>query len=120
MNVFYPPQWRAAECAPYLSRQRFGVRRQSAAATALSKEHNNICRGKSGVALRFPPQSKTPGGMPRAFQTQQFASIREISVKTFAFFAVNMAPKAAPRPLTRPAPVVTVYASFLRWNTKTH
>jgi hypothetical protein len=78
MNAFYPPRRRATECAPYLSRQRFGVRRQSdlprrsmaqaGAATALSKEHDNIWRGKSGVALRFPPQSKTPGGMPHAFK----------------------------------------------------
>jgi hypothetical protein len=45
---------------------RYGLRRQSAAATALSpaqklsESAKAFIRSKSGVALRFPPQSKTP------------------------------------------------------------
>jgi len=43
----------------------FGLRRQSAAATALSEAPgiavglHALSAGESGVALRFPPQSKT-------------------------------------------------------------
>jgi hypothetical protein len=109
------------------------VRRQGAAATALSDfvgvevtrlkltedletPHVVSYGRKSGVALRFPPQSKTPGGMPRAFKRSNSRHPWLTPFVFLAFFVVN----ASPRPLTRPAPVVTVYASFLRWNTKTH
>src|SRR6478736_2958840 len=46
-------------------RNRRGLRRQSAAATALSggrdaiESEESFVRAKSGMALRFPPQSKT-------------------------------------------------------------
>jgi hypothetical protein len=55
----------AVVCAPTVFIKRiFGVRRQSAAATALScapdgHESFRVSRaGESGVALRFPPHSK--------------------------------------------------------------
>src|SRR5688572_29366200 len=43
-----------------------GLRRQSAAATALSRGRK---RSNSGVALRFPPQSKTVSIGPDAVET---------------------------------------------------
>jgi hypothetical protein len=57
----FPNQPMAYDCVP-----RFGLRWQSAAATPLSggreafKHPNGRRAVESGVALRFPPQSKTP------------------------------------------------------------
>jgi len=48
---------KAAEDRRSPRREAFGVRRQSAAATALSDDA--ACSFQSGVALRLPPQSKS-------------------------------------------------------------
>jgi len=57
-------RWETASRGVPLTRTRLGLRRQSRAATALSsgrlahKQQSVGGRAKSGVALRFPPQSE--------------------------------------------------------------